>query len=95
VARKANTTNKPQNTRNLSVSSVEKAQTLIDEIEKSQIPFGESAPIFAKIKAQVDAGKVLSADDYDHLLGLVKKARDWEKDVESSSKTQPEETMGG
>ena len=76
-------------------SSVADARTLIDAIEKSQIPFGESEPIFSRIKAQVDAGRVLSAEDYDHLLGLVKKAKDWEKAVESSASTQPEETMGG
>jgi len=95
LARKGNKSNRPRSATKLAKSSVADAPTLIDEIEKSQIPFGESAPIFAKIKAQVDAGKALSTDDYDHLLGLVKKARDWEKDVETSAKTQPEETMGG
>jgi hypothetical protein len=37
----------------------------------------------------------LSVEDYEHLLGLAKKAKDWEKAVESSAVTQPEETMSG
>lgn len=81
-------------TRQLS-PSVAEARRLISVIEKSQIPFGESAPIFARIKSDVEAGKELNTEDYEHLLGLVKKAREWEKGVESSAQTQPEETLPG
>jgi hypothetical protein len=76
-------------------ATVAEARRLIGIIEKSQVPFGESAPIFARIKSQVDAGKELDIEDYEHLLGLVKKARDWDKAVESSAQTQPEETLPG
>ncbi len=64
-------------------------------IEKSQVPFGESAPVFAKIKAHVEAGNPLDAEDYEHLLELVKKAKDWDKAVETSAMTEPEETLSG
>jgi hypothetical protein len=71
------------------------ARRLVAIVEKSQVPFGESAPIFAKIKAQVDSGKPLSVEDYEHLLRLVKIAKDWNKAEESSALTEPEETMSG
>ncbi|HEX4921120.1 MAG TPA: hypothetical protein VFV92_10310 [Candidatus Bathyarchaeia archaeon] len=71
------------------------ARRLIAIIVKTQVPFGESAPLFAKIRAQVERGKELSVEDYEHLLGLVKKAREWEKGVESSAMTRPEETLSG
>ena len=64
-------------------------------IEKSQVPFGESAPIFTRIKAHVEAGNPLSAEEHERLLDLVKKAKDWEKAVESSAMTEPEETLSG
>jgi hypothetical protein len=76
-------------------ASVAETRRLLGIIEKSQVPFGESAPIYSRIKSQVDAGKELSTEDYEHLLGLVKKARDWEKGVESSARTLPEETLSG
>jgi hypothetical protein len=95
VARKASQTkqvhtrNKPATARNA------EALKLIMIIEKSQVPFGESAPIYNRIRSQVEAGKGLSTEDYEHLVGLVKKARDWEKAVESSAQTRPEETLPG
>ena len=71
------------------------ARRLIVEIEKSQVPFGESASLYARIKAQVDAGRVLSSEEYIHLQDLAKKAKDWEKAVQSSARTLPEETLAG
>jgi hypothetical protein len=75
--------------------SAAEARRLIAIIEKSQVPFGESAPIFARLKAQIDAGRDLNIEDYEHLLGLVKKAKDWDRAVQSSAMTQPEETLSG
>jgi hypothetical protein len=71
------------------------ARRLLAIVEKSQVPFGESAPIFARIKAQIDSDKSLSVEDYEHLLRLVKIAKDWNKAEESSALTEPEETMSG
>lgn len=85
----------PRGSRKPVTATVAEARRLIGIIEKSQVPFGESAPMFTRIKLQVDAGRELSTEDYEHLLGLVKKARDWEKEVESSSRTRPEETLPG
>jgi hypothetical protein len=95
VARKSTNSEKPNNASKQVAVSPAEARRLIVIIEKSQVPFGESAPVFAKIKAQVDAGKPLSGEDQEHLLDLVKKAKDWEKAVESSAMTQPEETLPG
>lgn len=71
------------------------ARRLLSIVEKSQVPFGESAPIFAKIKVQIDAGKSLSIEDYEHLLRLVKIAKEWNKAEKSSAMTEREETMSG
>src|SRR5256885_6610710 len=53
-------------------SGMAEARRLLAIVEKSQVPFGESAPIFARIKAQIDSGKSLSVEDHEHLLQLVK-----------------------
>jgi len=71
------------------------ARRLLAIVEKSQVPFGESAPIFARIKAQIDSGKSLSVEDHEHLLQLVKIAKDWNKAEESSALTEPDETLSG
>jgi hypothetical protein len=76
-------------------ASAAEARRLLAIVEKSQVPFGESAPIYARIKAQVEAGKNLSIEDYEHLLRLVEMAKEWEKAVKSSAMTEPEETLSG
>ena len=95
MATKANKSKKPQSASRPATVSIAEARRLIAMIEKSQVPFGESAPIFAKVKAQLEAGKALGVEDHEHLLELVKKAKDWEKAVESSAMTEPEETLSG
>jgi len=95
VARKANKSKKSQSVGTPVTVSIAEARRLIAMIEKSQVPFGESAPVFAKIKAHVEAGNPLDAEDYEHLLELVKKAKDWDKAVETSAMTEPEETLSG
>jgi len=95
VARKSSKT-KHDHQRNKSVTATNaEARRLITIIEKSQVPFGESASVYNRIRSQVEAGKELSTEDYEHLVGLVKKARDWNKAVETSAQTRPEETLPG
>jgi len=95
VATKENKSKTLHGASKLETISAAEARRLILMIEKSQVPFGESAPIFARIKAHVEAGNTLSAEEHEHLLDLVKKAKDWEKAVESSAMTEPEETLSG
>ncbi len=71
------------------------ARRLLAIVEKSQVPFGESAPLFARIKAQIEASRSLSAEDYEHLLRQVKIAKDWNKAEESSALTELHETLSG
>jgi hypothetical protein len=90
--------NKPKLPKDASKSispGLAEARRLLAIVEKSQVPFGESAPLFARIKAQIEAGKPLSAEDYEHLLRLVKIAKDWNKAEESSAMTEPDETLSG
>lgn len=64
-------------------------------MEKSQVPFGESAGTFARLKAKIEKDQPLTGEEMDQLRRLVKIARDWEKGVESSAMTEPEETLAG
>jgi hypothetical protein len=95
VARKGNKPNQAQTVNRPASPGLAEARRLLAIVEKSQVPFGESAPLFTRIKAQIDAGKPLSVEDYEHLLRLVKIAKDWNKAEESSALTEPEETLSG
>jgi hypothetical protein len=92
---KGNKPSQPQVVSRSPSPGLAEARRLLAIVEKSQVPFGESAPLFARIKAQIDAGKSLSVEDYEHLLQLVKIAKDWNKAEESSALTEPDETLSG
>ena len=64
-------------------------------VEKSQVPFGESANLYASLKRKIEAYNVLSPQEHEQLLGLVKKAKDWEDGVKNSARTEREETLPG
>jgi hypothetical protein len=95
VARKGNKPSQPQAASRPMSPGLAEARRLLAIVEKSQVPFGESAALFARLKAQIDAGKSLSVEDYEHLLRLVKLAKEWNKAEESSALTEPEETLSG
>src|SRR6266581_8224318 len=95
MERKGNKPGPSQAPSNPISSGLAEARRLLAIVEKSQVPFGESAPIFARIKAQIDSGKSLSVEDHEHLMRLVKIAKDWNKAEESSAMTEPDETLSG
>jgi len=95
MERKGNKPGPSQPSSKSTSSGLAEARRLLAIVEKSQVPFGESAPIFARIKAQIDSGKALSVEDHEHLLQLVKIAKDWNKAEESSALTEPDETLSG
>ncbi len=95
MARRMTQSNKPDPSRKSVSPGLAEARRLLAIVEKSQVPFGESAPIFAKIKTRVDSGQPLNVEDYEHLLRLVKIAKDWNKAEESSAMTEPDETLSG
>jgi len=95
MERKGNQPRSSQAPSNPISSALAEARRLLAIVEKSQVPFGESAPIFARIKVQIDSGKSLTAEDHEHLLQLVKIAKDWNKAEESSALTEPDETLSG
>ena len=78
-----------------SSSQTLEARRLLSIVEKSQVPFGESASLYAKIKSKIQSNRPLNKDEHEQLLRLVKIARDWEKGVENSARTEPEETLAG
>jgi len=95
MERKGNKPGPSQSSSKSTSSGLAEARRLLAIVEKSQVPFGESAPIFARIKAEIDSGKSLSVEDHEHLLQLVKIAKDWNKAEESSALTEPDETLSG
>ena len=95
MARKETRSNQPEVSSKSISPGLAEARKLLSIVEKSQVPFGESAPIFARIKAEIDSGKSLSVEDYEHLLRLVKIAKEWNKAEESSALTEPDETLSG
>lgn len=68
---------------------------LLAIVERSQVPFGESASLYGQLKNKIETEQQLTTEEYEHLLRLVKIAKDWEKGVESSARTEPEETLAG
>lgn len=76
-------------------SQLQEERKMLAGIEKSQTPFGESAGILAKLKLKIEAGELLSSEEHRQLQRLVNIARDWEKGVQSSAETEPEETLAG
>jgi len=95
MARKETRSNQPEVSSKSISPGLAEARKLLSIVEKSQVPFGESAPIFARIKAEIDSGKSLSVEDHEHLLRLVNIAKDWNKAEESSALTEPDETLSG
>ena len=71
------------------------AHRLLGIVDKSQVPFGESANVYNKLKAKIEAEQQLTTEEYEQLLRLVQIAKEWEKGVESSARTAPEETLAG
>ncbi len=84
----------PDQTKLLSSDMVE-ARRLLGIVEKSQVPFGESAPTFAELKAKIEKGDMLTVEEHEDLLRLVNMAKKWNRDVEASARTEPDETMAG
>ena len=71
------------------------AHRLLLIVEKSQVPFGQSADLYNRLKIKIEANEQLTGEEYEQLNRLVKIAKDWEKGVESSARTEPEETLAG
>ena len=71
------------------------AHKLLSVVEKSQVPFGQSADLYNRLKTKIEADEQLTTEEFEQLNRLVKIAKDWEKGVESSAMTEPEETLAG
>jgi hypothetical protein len=68
---------------------------LIRIIEDSDIPLGEEESRLNKIKGKVEHDEPLTGDDEDFLTRLVGRAEEWQKGLQSSSDTAPEDTLPG
>jgi hypothetical protein len=79
----------------LQVGEVEMIRQLIQRIEKSEVPLAEEEPQFEAIKEKYSRGQPLSFEEQDLVFKLVRKAREWEKAVESSASTEREQILPG
>ncbi len=71
------------------------ASKLIETVEKSQIPLAEEADLFSDIKIKNARREQLTREEFNGLVKLAEKAKEWEKSVQSSALTEPEETLAG
>ena len=79
----------------LQVGDTETIRQLIQRIEKSEVPLAEEEPQFEAIKEKYSRGQPLSFEEQDLVFKLASKAGEWEKAVESSARTEPEQTLPG
>ncbi len=68
---------------------------LIRRIVESDVPLSEEESRFETIREKHAKGESLTVEEQNLVLSLASKADEWEKDVESSALTEPEETLPG
>ena len=76
-------------------SQLTEEHRLLTIVEKSQVPFGESANLYASLKRKIEAYTILSPQEHEQLLKLVQRAKEWEEGVKNSARTEREETLAG
>jgi hypothetical protein len=79
----------------LQLGGVDSIDRLLQRIEKSEVPLGEQEDKFETIKEKQARRVALTPEERDLVLKLAKKAEEWEKAVESSAITEPEQTLPG
>src|SRR5713101_8577010 len=79
----------------LQLGGMDSIGRLIQRIGKSEVPLGEEEEKFETIKEKQARREELTPEDRNLVLKLAKKAEEWEKAVESSAITEPEQTLPG
>jgi len=79
----------------LQLGGMEPIERLIRRIEKAEVTLGEEEPMFESIKEKHARREHLTPEETNLVLELAKKAEQWEKAVESSARTEPEQTLPG
>jgi hypothetical protein len=68
---------------------------LIQRIVESEVPLADEESKFETIREKHAKGQGLTVEERDLVLRLASMADEWEKDVESSELTEPEQTLPG
>lgn len=71
------------------------ATVLIQMIEDSRVPLGEEEERLSVIRRKVEQGTTLTREEETFLRKLADKANEWQKGLESSEDTEPEDTLSG
>jgi len=79
----------------LQLGGMESTERLIRRIEKAEVPLREEEPMFESIKEKHARREPLTPEEANLVLELARKAEEWEKAVESSARTEPEQTLPG
>jgi len=79
----------------LQLGGMEPIDRLIRRIEKAEVPLREEETRFESIKEKHTRREPLTSEETNLVLELAKKAEQWEKAVESSARTEPEQTLPG
>jgi hypothetical protein len=70
-------------------------ERFIQRIVESEVPLADEEEKFETIKEKHAKGQSMTFEKRDLVLRLAIKADEWEKDVESSALTEPEQTLPG
>lgn len=76
------------------IESVDLAQ-LIQRIVDSEVPLADEESKFETIREKHAKGQALTLEEQSLVAKLARKADEWDRDVESSASTEPEETLPG
>ena len=79
----------------LQLGGMESTERLIRRIEKAEVPLREEESKLEKIKEKHARREPLTPEEANLVLELARKAEEWEKAVESSARTEPEQTLPG
>lgn len=68
---------------------------LIQRIVESEVPLADEESRFETIRKKHTKGQSLTFEERDLVLKLARKADEWDRDVEASALTEPDETLPG
>lgn len=77
------------------VPSIVNVRETIEMIEHSELPLADDSNFISTVKAKIVANEPISEQEYNRLVKVAEKAEKWETQVESSARTDPEDTLPG
>ena len=77
------------------IPDVVKVRETIEMIEQSELPLADASNFLSTIKTKIAADEPIGEQEYDRLVKVAEKAEKWKTQMESSARTDPEDTLPG